>query len=53
MIVGAQLIYQSSVKNLKAPAPFRLVPIYSNPIMFAKDFSNKIFSPPDTKFNYE
>ena len=24
-----------------------LVPIYSNPIMFAKDFSNKIFSPPD------
>ena len=31
-----------------------LVPIYSNLIMFAKDFSNKIFSPPrhqDTKFN--
>ena len=30
---------------------FILIPIYSNPIMFAKDFSNKIFLPPDTKFN--
>ena len=41
-------------KRRKGDDVIDLVPIYSNPIMFAKDFSNKIFSPPrdqDTKFN--
>jgi hypothetical protein len=38
------LLSAVALEDLTFDHPAVLVPIYSNPIMFAKDFSNKIFS---------
>jgi hypothetical protein len=54
------VIYESPLENwgIRGGVPASevdLVPIYQNRIMFAKDLSNKIFSPPrhqDTKLKY-